>query len=161
MLSLKTVKNKVHQTPFNPLLQHANNTNTIIKWAECSKLQVVYSKKKLSDQEHRDYKRATNHLLYTFSAVFTDFSRQCPDRAKYSFDVVFVKANLNCLTPVESIYYSANNLSCCYHCGSHIPLLTSVNEYPMCSYCRDAKRNLVLKRFSFKNDKRCYFVSRT
>ena len=70
----------------------------------------------------------------------------------------FVKANLNCLTPVESIYYSANNLSCCYHCGSHIPLPTSVNEYPMCSYCRDAKRNVVLKRFSFKNDRRCFLV---
>ena len=97
MLSLKIVSNKVHQTPFNPLLQHANNTNTIIKWAECSKLQVMYSKKKLSDQEHRDYKRATNHLLYTFSAVFTNFARRCPDRAKYSFDVVFCESQFKLL----------------------------------------------------------------
>ena len=118
----------LYKIPFNPLLQHANNTKGFIKCTECSKPRVVYSKKKFSNQERRDCKRATKDLLYTCGAVFTKFSSQCPDSAKRIFNVVFVKANLNCLTPVESIYYSANNPSCCCHCGSQGQLSTSINE---------------------------------
>ena len=47
----------------------------------------------------------------------------------------YVRGNLTCQVPVESLYYSANYEECCAHCGTTRKLRKSKEAYPICATC--------------------------
>ena len=76
--------------PFHPLKQHSENTNTILKFSECEKPQVVYSKLKCISSELRRFKSVTSNLFYVCGSTIDEFGE------KELAEKFFVKANLNC-----------------------------------------------------------------
>ena len=66
------------------------------------------------------------------------------------FKDLFVRGNLRCNNPVETLHYSVGYVNCCTHCGTRANLNNVKDEYPMCNSCMRNKSNKpVVRRQSF------------
>ena len=147
MPSLKTVKNRKHNIPFNPLQQHAVNTRLTLECAECDKPRIVYAMKKLTTKEINDFKYVMSNLLYTCGTELVEYKEQINTAKQYILEKVYVRANHTCLTAVETIYYSCKiHPDCCTWCGSTRRLNKAPNTFPICSPCQVKKTPVVKKR---------------
>ena len=126
--------------PFNALKQHANNTQIVIKCYYCNKPRLIFSKSKVSPNITLKFKRETSDLFYVCGTSIPELS------SKDVYSVLHVKQNLKCTDPVESIYYSLTYESVCVHCGTTRHILTSTNQFPMCTGCVRMKKKPVLRR---------------
>ena len=48
---------------------------------------------------------------------------------------IYVRANLNCASPVDMAYYSAGYEMLCFHWGTEEDLVEKAGYYPHCSIC--------------------------
>ena len=126
---------KGHDIPFQPHKQHAINIGLTIVCVYCKKPRVIYSKNKISKNLITKFKRKTSELRFVRGTIVEELVG--PD----IFTDLYVKGNLRCDAPVETIYFSAGYVQCCSHCGSTPRLSTGQNEYPMCQFCRKNKNN--------------------
>ena len=148
--SLKT-KSRKHNVPFNPLQQHALNTRLLLECCECNKPRLLFSKKKLSNTETLNFKKALNGLMYTCGAAIIEFKDQINSRYHKILETVFVKENHTCLVPVESIYYSCKVYQdCCVWCGIKRRLDTAPTSFPICSGCKVSGKKTITKKRSRK-----------
>ena len=133
-----------HNIPFNPCKQHASNTNLTITCYECNKPRLIYSKNKVSANVTTKFKRTVKDLLYICGTGVAELV------GPENFKELFIKENLKCSTPVESIYYSVGYPSCCCHCGSTRKLINVSNEFPMCGSCKRENKKAISRRKSFR-----------
>ena len=129
MPSLTISSRKGHGIPFNPVLQHVKNTGLTLTCYQCERPRVIYSKKKVLPSIIKKFKRETNDLLFTCGTTIEEIVHKPED---YDF---YVRGNLTCQVPVESLYYSANYEECCAHCGTTRKLRKSKEAYPICATC--------------------------
>ena len=113
--SLKTSKDHGHKIPFNPGKQNASKTGLIIDCNECSKPQLVYTAKRLTEVQKESFNRAMNDMMNTCGTTLVEFKDPSnPSNRRYDIlHKCFVRANNNCSKPVEPLYYSCNYSECC------------------------------------------------
>ncbi|CAG8484104.1 13918_t:CDS:1 [Dentiscutata heterogama] len=128
-----------------------------ISCENCRKRRCVYSNKSLTDDEQNDYQQALESYSYSCGApIFPD--------DHYLKEVIFVRLQINCDSPIEILYYSsrkAGNYPICYHCGNSDNLITppqSLKEhfkqiYPLCEICQESGRNFYTKGAVKTNNK--------
>ena len=73
----------------------------------------LFTPKKVSPSTIRKFKIKISDIWFTCGASIEELVGEEP-----SFDSLFIRNNLACQTPVETIYCSANYATCCSHCGS-------------------------------------------
>ena len=139
-LPSEAINKRSHCIPFNLLKQHANNTQIFIKCHYCNKPYLIFSKLKVSSNVTLKFKRETLDLFYIYGTSTELLS------SNTAYLVLFVKRNLKCTDPVESIYYCLTYKSVCAHCGTTPHLSTLTNQFPMCGSCLRLKKKPVLKR---------------
>ena len=145
--------NKGHQIPFNPVKQHVLNTRLTLECSECSKPRLIYSKNKLAHADIKMFSNIMNDLLFTCGASLSEFP-VFGDSKKHLMEKLYVRQNLNCQTPVETLYYSADIYpQCCCHCGSKRRLRLQDGHYPICSPCVAQKKQPIHKRKRIMNKK--------
>ena len=84
-------------------------------------------------------------MLFTCGSLMSDF--RSSEKGSEVMEKVFVRANHDCSTPVEVLYYTLNYEECCCHCGSKQRLIKTTNEYPICTPCKVIrKKTAVMKR---------------
>ncbi|CAG8590049.1 13519_t:CDS:2, partial [Racocetra fulgida] len=120
-------------------------------------LQAKSDNKSLTDDEQNDYQQALESYSYSCGApIFPD--------DHYLKEVIFVRLQINCDSPIEILYYSsrkAGNYPICYHCGNSDNLITppqSLKErfkqiYPLCEICQESGRNFYTKGAVKTNNK--------
>ncbi|CAG8526144.1 5965_t:CDS:2, partial [Racocetra persica] len=135
----------------------AEKIRDYINCENCRKRRCVYSNKSLTDDEQRDYQQALESYSYSCGApVFPD--------DHYLIEVIFVRTQINCDSPIEILYYSsrkAGNYPICYYCGSRDGLVTpsqSLKEqfkqiYPLCEYCQKNQKDFHTKGTIKTNNK--------
>ena len=111
----------------------------ILKCHYCKKPHLIFSKLKVSVNVTLKFKRETD-LFYICGTSIEEFS------SNSAYAVLFVKRNLKCTDPVESIDYSLTYESFCIHCGTTRRLSTSTNQFPLCSGCLRLKKKPVLRK---------------
>ncbi|CAG8737947.1 16007_t:CDS:1, partial [Cetraspora pellucida] len=105
----------------------------------CRKRYCVYSNKSLTNEEQLDYQQILESYSYSCGApIFPD--------NHYLKEVIFVRSQINCDSPIEILYYSSRkgNYPICYYCGSREDLVTPsqfLKEqfkqiYPLCEFCQ-------------------------
>ena len=101
----------------------------------CSKPGLLFSKKKRTDQQRKNFKRYTNDFIFHCGGSFkeiTDF------KDAYIKDIVFVRENLDCKSMIELPYYSVGVYkNICINCGSSDIIAGPSNVYPKCITCAD------------------------
>ena len=131
------VKKHVHVKdgiPFQPHKQHASNTNLRIVCTYCNKPRLVYSKNKVSDHYTNKFRKNLSDLQFVCGTTVSELVG--PDQ----FKDLYIRANLQCRDPVETIYFNVGYIPCCTHCGSKRNLNIGNNEYPMCAVCKASKK---------------------
>ena len=147
MLSLKTSKNRMHNILFNPLQQHALNTQLVIECSKYDKPRIVFAQKELTPQEIKSFKCITSSLFHTCGASLQEFKGQVDNPCESVLDKTFVKENHSCIKPIETIYYSCKIYpDRCTWCSSKRKLTTTPNSFPICSACKAANKKTVLKK---------------
>ena len=147
MPSLKTSKNMKSNIPFNPLQQHALNTRLVIKCSECDKPYFIYAQKKITAQELKDFKHATDQPLYTCGSSLKEFKGHSNSACERVLEILLIKENHSCIKPVETIYFSCKIFpDCCTWCGCKQMLATVPNAYMICSSCKASQKKPVLKK---------------
>ena len=115
---LEDVSKRNHGMDFSPSAQTALNVGSTIKCTECKKPRLMYSKKKLSDNEKVALKRFLSSYEYVCGSSF----KEVPDDAHPNVDIirkVFVRENLSCSSVIESSYYSCKIYrQACVKCGN-------------------------------------------
>ena len=141
--SLKTGKDRNAKIPFNVVKQHATNTNLLLECAECNKLRLVFSAKKLSAAEKKLFNRVMSDMLYTCSVSLLEFKNANNQNGQQLsiLEKCFVRANHTFFKPVEALYYSVGYSDYCCHCGCKRHLIKAANEYTMCRPCKQIKQN--------------------
>ena len=136
----KCTSNRNHTIMFNPLKQHALNANIALECTVCGKHRVVYSQKKVSSRFCKKLKSVFSELFFTCGTKIQEL-----DCNEYS--MLYVRDNLTCISPVESLYYSARHPPCCSHCTMQRRLINENNHYPICSICKKVhKKQAAMKR---------------
>ena len=99
---------------------------------ECEMWRLLYSKRKLKQQERIELERGLNGLSFSCGAQLQD-SDSVPDYLK---EIVFVR-KLSCEDPVEKLYYSAKFEDICIHCSGPVqPWSDNGPYYPQCRACQ-------------------------
>ena len=139
-LPSNTITKRSHGIPFNPLKQHANNTQTFIECHYCNKPRLIFLKLKVSPNVTLKFKRETFDLFCICGKSIEQLS------SNNAYSVLFVKRNLKCINPVELIYNGLTYESVCIHCGTTQRFSASTNQFPMCNGCLRLKKKPVLSR---------------
>ena len=84
------------------------------------KLQTVVCDRVASELEN---------LSYSCGSLFADIN------VDETNDVVNVRGNINCKSPIEVPYYSGGHELTCYHCGTTEDIGSKENHFPVCSVC--------------------------
>ena len=149
MPSLKTSKYHEHKISINYLKQDGSKAGLIVACNEYSKLRLVYTAKRLTEAEKKSLDRVMIDMMYTCGVRLVKFKDPSfPSNRRYDIlDKCFARANKNCSKPVEPLYYTCNYLQCYVHCGSKQRSTSGINEYAMCTPCKELTRPPpVLKR---------------
>ena len=142
--NLVDVTKRPHNVPFSPTAQTAKAASMVIRCVECKKARVIHSKKKLTQSQVLQLKRALNGLQYVCGSSFNEF-----DSEKESIlNNVFVRENICCTTNIELTYYSADIFPrICIHCGTKQNLVPKcIENYPRCRDKECNKKGDVLRR---------------
>ena len=111
-----------------------------LECTECGKHRVVYSQRKISSSISKKLKSVFSEHFFTCETKIQEL-----DCNEYS--MLYLRDNLTCISPIESLYYSTRHPPCCSHCGTKRRLINENNHYPICSICKNVyKRQAVMKR---------------
>ncbi|CAG8585198.1 6158_t:CDS:1, partial [Dentiscutata heterogama] len=113
--------------------------------------------KSLTDDEQSDYQQVLDS--YSYSCGTPIFSED-----HYLKEVIFVRTQISCDSPIEILYYSSykvGNYPICYYCGNSdnlITLLQSLKErfkqiYPLYEICQENGKNFYTKAAIKTNNK--------
>lgn len=144
--SLKNPSKKPHGIPFSPSAQTARK---LVLCSECLKPRVVYSRLKLKIDEEYALERTLAGVLFTCGSSLKELEvEHIPSDPLYVqtlMERAFVRENLTCDEPVEVSYYSSEKFQdLCIHCACVADAVEGA--YPICQYCKDNGKLLVLKR---------------
>ncbi|CAG8615599.1 8891_t:CDS:2, partial [Scutellospora calospora] len=123
----------------------AEKIRDYIDCKDCWKHRCVYSNKSLTDDELYDFQQTLE--LYSYSCGAPIF----PDD-HYLKDVIFVRTQISCDSPIEILYYSSHkvgNYQICYYCRNSdnlVSLSKSLKErfkqiYLLCEICQENRRS--------------------
>ena len=117
-----------------------------------AKKRVLYAKKKLTKVKQVMLTSALDLLQYSCGGSIGCIEDDDENDNDSIYSVVFVRKNLNCRSPIEIAYYSANYSNICFHhCGAN-NVGETTDYYPICEDCAKNKKEKV-KRQRNKNKK--------
>uniref|UniRef100_UPI00358F1E8E uncharacterized protein n=1 Tax=Myxine glutinosa TaxID=7769 RepID=UPI00358F1E8E len=128
---------KGHGCPFNPSAQQAKNSGITLQCNDCGKWRLVYAARKVKLQKRNEAEAAMDTILYSCGSVFTEINNNGDDDPEQDTRLadLYVRANLNCASPIELAYYSAGYEMLCIHCGTEENLVEKAGQYPQCNIC--------------------------
>uniref|UniRef100_UPI00359011A5 uncharacterized protein n=1 Tax=Myxine glutinosa TaxID=7769 RepID=UPI00359011A5 len=109
---------KGHGCPFNPSAQQAKNSGITLQCNDCGKWRLVYAARKVKLQKRNEAEAAMDTILYSCGSVFTEINNNGDDDPEQVTRLadLYVRANLNCASPIELAYDSAGYEMLCIHC---------------------------------------------
>ena len=98
---LKMLKDCGYKTQFNPVMQHPCNTGLTVDCVECSKQQLVYTAKKLTESEKNLFNHVISNKMYTCGSMLAEFKDPTnPNNCHYdNLGTCFVKISNTCAKP--------------------------------------------------------------
>lgn len=129
---------KGHGCPFNPSAQNAKNSGLTLQCSDCGKWRLIYAARKIKQQQRDQAEAALDTILYSCGCVFDEINNNGDDDPEKDSRLadLYVRANLNCASPIELTWYSSGYGLICIHCGAEENLLTDKAEYyPQCNTC--------------------------
>ena len=118
--------------PFYASLQHVKNAEMMLMCDECEMWRLVYSRRKLKQNEKKELEKALDGMSFSCGAQLQD-----SDIPEYLKDVVFVR-KISCEDPIEKLYYSAKFEDICVYCSGSVPPWSDTEAfYPQCRSCAE------------------------
>ena len=99
--------------PIPTSVQHAKNTNLMVKCEECAMWRLVYAEKKLSVQLRKRLEKKLHFYTFSCGATFADLELED------DFPLVYVR-DISCDDPIEKLYYSAGYEPICIYCAQEV-----------------------------------------
>ena len=107
---------EVKKALFYASVQHAKNSGMMLRCDECGMWRLIYASRKLKAQEKQLFEHVLDGLCFSCGSLLQD--AELPEGLQ---DVVFVRS-MNCVEPIEALYYSANYVDICVYCSADLPL---------------------------------------
>jgi hypothetical protein len=161
----KMATTKKHSMPFCPSAIRAKNAGVIVNCVECEKPRLLFSAKKLSENDKAMLQMFLETIFYTCGMAFhntCDLAKAIPPKQQDGnedeqhdvddepeesekdvegihelFSRVFVNDSWSCASQIEKPYYSAEIYpDVCIECGTlDVINRTAKDEFPRCSTC--------------------------
>ena len=131
--SLQKRAQKDKTLPFYPSVQHLNNCGLMLMCDECGMWRLIYSKRKLTNDERERLDASLSGLSFSCGSLL----QEAPIPEELT-DIVYVK-KLRCHDRVETLYYSANFTDViCVYCSVDLPPGEHDRDYlPQCEECKE------------------------
>ena len=108
------------------------NSGLTLQCNDCGKWRLIYARYKVKTQKRREAEAALDNTLYSCGSVFTEINNNGGDDPEQESRLtdLYVRANLNCASPIELAYYSAGYEMLCIHCGTEEDLVKKSRILP-------------------------------